>query len=265
MLKRLAGGLIVFVCFCLLVSLGLWQVQRLQWKEDLLARLADGMENPAAAWSDGDRLPEFSHVVLSGGKLLPNPALKVYGRTVDGVAGAHIVVLYRASTGRSIIVDRGFLPTPVDQARVDVSTTAPVDGIVRAPSDKAWFEMKNNPALNEWYWMDLPAMGRALGDDDVAPLYVEALAPTGGETGPLPTGDRLASNLSNNHLQYAITWFTLATVLAVGYAIWLMRSLKDAARLRQQKVDQMYKAYRNPHPHYHDAPRQEVGKKHDRV
>jgi surfeit locus 1 family protein len=233
LLKKLAGGLIVLVCFCCLVGLGLWQLQRLDWKERLLAQLAEGLAKPAAAWSNGDSFPEFTHVTLTGGTLQQSPALKLYGRTVDGIGGVHVLALYRPLSGKPILVDRGFLPMPVDEDRVALPGNGDIDGIVRAPSDKAWFEFANKPDVNQWYWIDLPAMAKALGADSLAPIYVEALKPTAAENAPLPTGDRLASNLPNNHLQYAITWFSLACALALMYAIWLLRSTRRNSPSRQ--------------------------------
>ncbi len=260
MVRRIAGGLVVLTCFCGLVGLGLWQLQRLQWKEDILARLAEGTSSPATIWSDGDKSPEYTHVRLTGGHLQPIPELELFGRTYDGAAGVHVIALYVTGAGRNVIVDRGFLPAPVDPSRLTLASSGAIDGIVRAPSDKAWFEFKNNPAENEWYWMDLPTMGAAMGSDNVAPIYVEALTPTAATNAPIPTADRLASNLPNNHLQYAITWFALASALLIMYAIHLVRSTKQAAKHRKMAADRMYGPMRKlrglhmPHPHMPHMP-----------
>jgi surfeit locus 1 family protein len=130
-----------------------------------------------------------------------------------------------------VLVDRGFLPFPIDQARATQPYAGTVDGLVRQPPSNgkaAWYDVAdNNPGKNQWYRVDIAAMAEALGLGHAAPVYLEVLQPTGAH-GPVPTGQRILGNIRNEHLQYAITWFALAGALAVIYVVWTVRGERQA-------------------------------------
>ncbi len=233
----------MLLCVAVLIGLGLWQLDRLQWKEDMLARISAGIALPAqdfaTVYNTSSNQPDFRHVSLDGAVISQKP-LFVYGRTRDGVAGVHVLCLVEATGGLHVLLDRGFVSLPVDEKKADAPVTFPVDGVVRVAQPKARFEPQNDAAKNQWFWMDVTDMTRALRPDDhagsakslddvidlqgLAGVYVEALKPTAPD-GPVPTADHLLENIPNNHLQYAITWFSLASVLIVMYGVWVVRQV----------------------------------------
>jgi surfeit locus 1 family protein len=79
----------------------------------------------------------------------------------------------------------------------------------------------NRPDLNYWFWVDIPAMSAAAGLDHVAPYYIDADATP--NPGGWPKGGVTRLTLPNNHLQYAITWFSLAVALIVIYVLFHRR------------------------------------------
>jgi len=105
-----------------------------------------------------------------------------------------------------------------------IAGTVRIQGLLRLPPSgkPAWFLPDNRPDLNYWFWVDLPAMSAADGLDRVAPFYIDA------DETPNPSGwpkggvTRLV--LPNDHLQYAITWFSLAVALIVIYVLSHRRS-----------------------------------------
>jgi len=132
----------------------------------------------------------------------------------------------REPEGRIVFVNRGFVPTnlraPASRAAAPLAGTVHIRGLLRLPPAKkpSWFIPDNRPDLNYWFWIDLPAMAAAdhLDLANFAPFYIDADAspnpggwPQGGVT-PLP--------LPDNHLQYAITWFSLAAALVVIYVVY---------------------------------------------
>jgi surfeit locus 1 family protein len=92
--------------------------------------------------------------------------------------------------------------------------------LLRLPKGKpSWLVPDNRPDLNYWFWVDLPAMAKADGLDDVAPFYIDGDATP--NPGGWPQGGVTPLELPNNHLQYAITWFALAAGMLVIYIVSL--------------------------------------------
>ncbi len=155
--------------------------------------------------------------------------LLLYGRTLDGQPGVHVFAALTAPGKPSLLIDRGFIPTPPDAAAATAAGLpgVTVDGIVRPVTGKAWFEMDNVPDRDRWFWIDPPAMARAAGAPGAVAAYLEAFEPTDSSSnGPVPTGGRLLGSIRNQHRDYAITWFSLAAMLAGTYIVWLRRAIR---------------------------------------
>jgi cytochrome oxidase assembly protein ShyY1 len=90
---------------------------------------------------------------------------------------------------------------------------------MRWPEPRSWFAPNDDPAHNLWFVRDQQSMARAKGWGEVAPFFVELETPS--TPGRVPQAARLTVNLRNEHLQYAITWYGLAAVLAISFAFWV--------------------------------------------
>jgi cytochrome oxidase assembly protein ShyY1 len=99
-------------------------------------------------------------------------------------------------------------------------------GALRWPEPRGWFTPHDDPARNLWFVRDHHAMAAAKRWGRVAPFYIQLETPSG--TGNLPRAGRLVPSLSNNHLQYAITWYALAAVLAIIFALWMRSRWREA-------------------------------------
>jgi surfeit locus 1 family protein len=149
-------------------------------------------------------------------------------QTFDAGPGWQVVTPFRSSDGIFVLVDRGVVP---DTMRATVATPAePVEllGIVRRHgAGRGPFTPDNDDAANIWYWWDVPAM-LALSDIPadlkVAPFVVQLLPVEGDATFPRP--QRPDAGLRSNHLQYAITWFALALVLAAVATLYVRGQMK---------------------------------------
>jgi surfeit locus 1 family protein len=215
-----------------LSGLGLWQLQRLAWKEALLAEIvARATARPitlAAALAADDDADDIDFVnVECTGTYLPAET-KFMIQTFDAGPGWQVVTPFRSSDGIFVLVDRGVVP---DTMRATVATPAePVEllGIVRRHgAGRGPFTPDNDDAANIWYWWDVPAM-LALSDIPadlkVAPFVVQLLPVEGDATFPRP--QRPDAGLRSNHLQYAITWFALALVLAAVATLYVRGQMK---------------------------------------
>ncbi|MGH7123163.1 MAG: SURF1 family protein [Stellaceae bacterium] len=222
--------------FAVLIGLGTWQVERLHWKEGLIAERTAAISAPPVDLPrslEAARPLEFHRVQAKGQFLYDReiPLHAIERRT--GAAGYLVFTPLRLDDGAVVLVERGWVPPEKRDAAARPQGNPPgevaVDGLLRlAPVEKpGWFIPANDPGRNEWFWIDLPALARAAGVPGAQPFYVETrLVPN---PGGFPVGGQANADLPNDHLQYAITWYALAGALAVIYLL-LLRRERAAAR-----------------------------------
>ncbi len=207
--------------FLLLLGLGTWQVQRLHWKEGLIAQRNAALHAaPVAlpATRAAARPLEF-HPVRATGDFLNHDELYLNAQSRQGDEGFQIVTPFRLNNGQVLLVNRGFVPTdrkaPATRQAGEISGPTAVTGLVRLPEGPGWFTPANDAAHNSWFFIDIPAMAKATGLAHVLPFYIDADATP--NPGGWPKGGQTITTLPNHHLQYAITWYSLAAGLVVIY------------------------------------------------
>ncbi|HKX08923.1 MAG TPA: SURF1 family protein, partial [Stellaceae bacterium] len=181
---------------------------------------------------DAARSLDF-HRAQAKGQFLYDHEIPVHAiERQSGAAGYLVMTPLRLEDGAVVLVERGWVPTEKRDAATRAAGNPPgavtVDGLLRlAPTEKpGWFLPANDPARGEWFWIDLPAIARAAGVAETLPFYLEAgHAPN---PGGFPVGGQANTELRNDHLQYAITWFALAGALVVIYLLVLRRELTAA-------------------------------------
>ena len=209
----------------LMLALGIWQLERLQWKTALIAERAERTHAapvPLPAAGDDLAAAEYRRVALSG-SFDHDRELDLAARSHLGVPGYHIVTPFRLADGRTVLVDRGWVPNnrrdPKTRAAGQLAGEVTLDGLIRVPVAKGWLVPDNEPGHHVWFWFDLPAMARQAGiAGPLAPVFVDAAAAP--IPGGYPLGGETILTLPNDHLQYAITWFALAIVLVVIYLVF---------------------------------------------
>jgi surfeit locus 1 family protein len=214
----------------LLLALGFWQVERLFWKQDLIAQRQAAMAAaPVAAprsWEEA-RGMELRHVTDEGA-FLNDKEIFIGATSEAGRQGYHVLTPLLEPGGRVVFVNRGFIPAelkdPAKRAAGQIAGTVRVQGLLRLPPAEkpAWFLPDNRPDLNYWFWVDLPAMSAADRLDRVAPFYIDADATA--NPGGWPKGGVTRLVLPNDHMQYATTWFSLAVALIVIYVLFHRRN-----------------------------------------
>ena len=129
----------------------------------------------------------------------------------------------KTAPGAIVVINRGFVPEgrqdPSTRAAGDIAGTTDLIGVMRWPERPGPFSPTQDPGHNLWFVRDPVAMAAAKGWGDVAPFFVELEGPR--PPGGLPQPGALKANLRNEHLQYAITWYGLAIVVAVMFVLWL--------------------------------------------
>jgi surfeit locus 1 family protein len=225
--RRPGAGLFaaISVALLILLSLGTWQVYRLQWKEQLLAGIEARRHAPPAAL-------EALEQTAKGGTDIDYVPVRAVGRfdhaheqyffaTRDGDVGYHVYTPLIQSDGRAVLVNRGFVPeTLKDRARRSegqVPGSVTITGLARAKLDgkPSWAVPDNEPARQLYFWKDLGAMAAsaAIPAEKLVPFFIDADATP--NPGGWPKGGVTQLDLPNNHLSYAFTWYGLAVVLLV--------------------------------------------------
>jgi surfeit locus 1 family protein len=227
---RLAPTLFTVPALLILLGLGTWQVQRLHWKEGLIAQRDRMVAAPPIAPPQTlaeAQADQFRHVG-DDGVLLNDKEIYLAATSDPGEPGYQVLTPLQEAGGRIVFVNRGFVPLELKdkskRAAGELPGTVHIAGLLRVPPAKkpTFFLPDNRPDLNLWFWVDLPAMAKAAGVPDAAPFYIDADAAPNPGGWPKGAVTRLA--LPNDHLQYAITWYALAVALIVIYIVYYRRN-----------------------------------------
>jgi cytochrome oxidase assembly protein ShyY1 len=217
------------LAFAVLLGLGTWQLERKSWKEGLIAKLEQRLNEAPVALPPASEWPgmtpdgwEFTRVRLRVQFLKDVDAL-VYtsgSQIRDDVQGAGYFVFSPALglDGKQVVINRGYVPA---RAYPAASGVIEIVGTVRFPEAPSWFVADHDAAGQIWTVRDPALMAKVRGWGEVAPFYIEQESPV--PPGGLPHPAALKVRLPNNHLQYAMTWYGLAVVLAVMLAIGAVR------------------------------------------
>lgn len=209
------------------VGLGTWQVQRLFWKLDLIARVEERIHAapvpapPPSEWPDVDQGKDEYRRVKATGFLDHDKAVLVQAVTERG-AGFWVMTPMVLSDNSIILFNRGFVPSdrrdPSTRSAGESGGTVEITGLLRMPEPGGAFLRSNDPANGRWYSRDVAAIAAAQGLANVAPYFIDADATP--NPGGLPVGGMTVVNFRNTHLVYAATWYFLALMSAgAAYAI----------------------------------------------
>ncbi len=231
-------SLFALIVFAILVSLGMWQVERLQWKEALMAQVETRLNaQPRAlpersSWAGLKPLDyEYTHVQVTG-RLDPTREALIFrgvGKVGQGAAqpGYWVMTPLLLADGSGLLVNRGFVPLankePATRPDPQKGQEVTLTGLMRAPEDRNLFTPADDPGKGQWYTRDPSAIAATLGLPNPAPFSIDEdvhVAASGA-----PAGGATVLDIPNNHLSYAGTWFGLAATLVgvFGYFMWRRR------------------------------------------
>ena len=236
--------------FLVFAALGSWQVYRLQWKLDLIAKVdARVHAAPVAApgpheWQQvSAERDEYRRVSLSG-RYLYSQTVAVQASTDLG-SGSWLLTPLQLADGTLVLVNRGFVnvsPLKLDAnglADAPAGQSTQVVGLLRMSEQGGGFLRSNDAAQNRWYSRDVKAIAQARGLSGVAPSFVDADKPSAEANAAVapdaqkPVGGLTVIAFHNSHLVYAMTWYALA-LMSLGAGYWVIR---DERRWRQRIQD----------------------------
>lgn len=222
--------------FAVLIGLGTWQVQRLQWKEALLASIEERTNSPplplaeieARYKSTGD--VDYVPVTTSG--TFHHGGERHFLSTWKGQSGFFVYTPLELADGRFVFVNRGFVPydlkDPSKRPQGQIEGEVTIAGLARNPlqAKPSSLVPDNDLAKNVFYWKDRDAMARTSGlraAAEIVPVFIDVDATP--NPGGYPVGGVTLIELPNSHLQYAVTWYGLAAALlgVMAVAFWRRR------------------------------------------
>jgi cytochrome oxidase assembly protein ShyY1 len=235
--RNLIGPAIVAAgAFAVLVSLGVWQLQRKAWKEGLIETVsqravARPIDLPApAAWdalmpsADEFRRVKLRAQFVDGAK----PAFVFTGgsalRDDIKMPGYFVFAPAKLSNGKIVAINRGYSEQPDAKP---VKGNVDIVGYVRFPESGSLFVADHDAAGTTWFVRDQRAMAKELNWGEVAPFYIDQESPV--PTGGVPKPGPLKVQLRNDHLGYALTWFGLAAGLAAVFGVWVFAQRRKKA------------------------------------
>ncbi|MFN3350697.1 SURF1 family protein [Pseudorhodoplanes sp.] len=229
--RVLVPGVLTLVGLAILISLGVWQLQRKAWKEALIATLDAQIKAPPVPLPPASEWPsltaansEFRRVRLRVEPMAQAAPAYLYTgasalRTDVKQPGYFVFAPFRLPDGTAVVINRGYIP---EGSKIGAQSGADeITGYIRWPETPGLFVAKHDAKDDIWFVRDPAAMAKARGWGSVAPFYIDQEAPV--PPGGFPKPGPLTVRLKNDHLGYAITWFGLAGTLVGVFAVWGLR------------------------------------------
>jgi surfeit locus 1 family protein len=221
------GTLLVLAGIAGLAGLGIWQIQRLGWKQALIERVEQRVHAEPVPAPGPERWPAiqaeaYLRVTVSGRFQHDRETLVQAVTRLGG--GFWVMTPLVTDAGFTVLVNRGFVPPdrrdPASRAVGQPSGTVAIAGLLRLSEPGGGFLRANAPAEGRWHSRDVAAIAQARDMKDAAPYFIDADATP--NPGGFPVGGLTVLHFSNNHLVYALTWFALALMLA-GATVFVLR------------------------------------------
>jgi surfeit locus 1 family protein len=212
--------LIAIPAFCVLIVLGMWQMERREWKLGLIATMRERLAAPEVPAPTLERqTADFGYrPTWAEGRFDHTKTLYWITPGPHGEPAFHILTPLMRENGPPVIIDRGFVPTQLKDQVTQPEGPQTVHGIARESQGAGAFTPADDPEHRLVFVRDVSHMAALMGLGPVAPFFIEAVRAPGPVVYPL--GGQTQLQLRNEHLQYAITWFGLAGALLMVYLLY---------------------------------------------
>ena len=223
--KKLFSSLIYSsIAIIILVSLGTWQLERLRWKTDILTSMKTSLSMPPLEISSDiiKNINNYSYrqIQLTGSYLYTNH-FTIYSKVLNKKVGKHLVIPFKTQYG-TILVNRGFIPKDYKIPGSSETEIIKINGIVKFQQSINYFTPQNNIFKNEWYYINIDEVSEYIS----VPLLNFYIVEENNIDEEYPVGSQYNINIPNDHLQYAITWFSLALALSIFMNIFWRKNVK---------------------------------------
>ena len=234
----IAPGLVTLIALTILVSLGVWQLRRLEWKDGLIGRMQSRIHAAPQPLPAREMWPKLQSVdyeylrVIARGVFEHEYETVVFHAGGDGVleAGWLVMTPLRLPSGARIIINRGFVPMalqePATRAAGQIVGETQITGLLRAPEPRNVFTPADKTDSRAMFVKDPAAIAARFALEGVAPFLIDADASAA--PGGWPKGGQTTMSIPNNHFSYALTWFGLAITLVIVFGLFAVRRLRGS-------------------------------------
>ena len=214
--------------FATCVALGTWQVQRLQWKQGLIAEIGQAKTLPPLTTLPNDSAAleklNFRPVKLSG-TWLHEIEYHLAPRYYQGKFGYALFTPLQLKGKRVILVNRGWVPADKKdigkRRETIVAGRGTVTGILRVGKERNYFTPPNDPKRNLWFDRDVAEMAATYEVKNVIPATVDAVGAQDIDKLPVPSDGQI--RLKNDHLSYVFTWYLIALGILIIFLTYHRR------------------------------------------
>jgi surfeit locus 1 family protein len=192
-----------------LVSLGSWQLYRLNWKLDLINKIEDSLKNSPVELSNIDK-KDYLRIKTSG-NIDFKKQIYLYSLNVNGKPGFEVInpIVIK---NKNYLINRGWIPFDKKEKseinKVDINN---IIGTLKIQSKANSFKPKNDIEKNYWFTLDRADIFKYTGKD-----FSKYIIYLNGDY-KLPKPKVITAKISNNHKKYAITWFSMAISILFIY------------------------------------------------
>ena len=223
MYKNIFFHFLLLFVISLLITLGFWQLQRLEWKNTLLSKIEDNYNNITIDFPFLESSSQFEYMKSNiDGNYLSEKLMFFYRSNLNGDSGFNVVIPFKTTEGIIVYVDNGWIPFKnkenLDIDFISESKVYSLSGALIFKKDRKYFTPENDYNENIWYLLNTDEMDSVLDlsssnyilkliDQNYFEEFLIEFNPT---------------NIKNNHLQYAVTWFLMAIFISIFY-IYLIK------------------------------------------
>ena len=213
-----------FPSFLILIILGSWQVQRLSWKSDLISNYNNNFQQAPITVKElfKDRKNNKYRRTVIYGEYDHANEIQIIGKTYEGNAGFHIITPFILENNEIIYINRGWVPKKYADKKTRkfslLEEKVRLVGLVRLPQKKGYFVPENEPVNGFWFTIIPEEFNGHLNIIGEKEFYIDELNIDEKLKLPMPANGKV--QVPNNHLQYAITWYSLALGLLIVYFAW---------------------------------------------
>jgi len=217
-LKKTIFNLFSFIIIILLFSLGTWQLYRLQWKENIIRKIELSSKLPPTSL-DINNMEEFKKIKIKGKLLLKNYFL--YQLNEKGNYGFNLISVLQTDNSNFFLVKRGWLPKIEKKYEenypLEIVSNVEIEGVLHLVKPKRNFVPENNDKEKFFYYLDINQLSKSL-NIKLAPYLIEQ---SSSDKYFINLKNTSRINITNNHLQYAITWYVLGFCILIAF--WFLK------------------------------------------
>ncbi len=200
----------VFLVIVLFCSLGTWQIYRLQWKQNLINQIDQGLKSDPIQYSknlDGN----YQRVKLNG-EYIFNSQIYLYSLNENGKPGYDVITPFETANKENILVNRGWIKKEMKDKLPSITSSNDITGMLRKANRKNLFTPDNDLKKNIWFYVDLKDIENITGKK-----FNEFIVYLEDKNIDIPKPKKISIDLPNNHLKYAITWYSISISILFYY------------------------------------------------